>query len=474
MLQLFASLTECSVLGNPGSGCSTFLRTIGNDHASFLGIKGSINYSGLSPQEVSKHFRGSVAYIPEDDTHLPTLTVRQTLEFALENKTPKRCLHEIPRFLAEFGRVFGMNHVMNTLVGNEYIRGVSGGERKRVSILESLASDSSVNAWDGSTRGLDSSSAVDYIRSLRMMTDSCDRATIVSIYQASDAIYNLMDKVMLIDQGRMLYQGPANNAEEYFYSLGYQRLGRQTMSDFLTSITSGDVETIRKGYENRAPRGAVNLEQAFRASEAFKNVQHEIRQYEAEFQPSSITSSRSQAPSNRSETTLSEFKQRFEHQKSKYVSPHSSYNTSFFRQAVLCSKREMWQFKGHMAPFITKLSCIVVCAFLLGSMFYKMPSNTDGVYSRGGFSFYSAALVAWFQLAELETAFFDRAVVSRQKRYAMVRPSAVVIGKAVFDVVTVLIQSVVYSLIAYFLSGMRLDVSGYNPGSSCTIKTNYR
>ena len=125
-----------SVLGNPGSGCSTFLRTIGNDHTSFLGVKGSIDYSGLSPDDVLRQCRGLVSYVPEDDVHLPTLTVRQTLEFALQTKTPKRAMHKIPVFLEEFGRVFGMTHVMDTLVGNEYIRGISGGQRKRVSILE--------------------------------------------------------------------------------------------------------------------------------------------------------------------------------------------------------------------------------------------------------------------------------------------------------------------------------------------------
>src|SRR5690554_5333654 len=117
---MVAYFRVCSVLGNPGSGCSTFLRTIGNDRSSFLGIRGSIDYSGLSPEDVSKHCRGLVSYGPEDDIHLPTLTVRQTLEFALKAKTPKRSLHEIPLFLEEFGRVFGMTHVMDTLVGNEF------------------------------------------------------------------------------------------------------------------------------------------------------------------------------------------------------------------------------------------------------------------------------------------------------------------------------------------------------------------
>ncbi|KAM6508779.1 ATP-binding cassette transporter snq2 [Fusarium solani] len=272
------------VLGNPGAGCSTFLRIIGNDHSSFLGVKGYIAYSGLSPDEVQKRFRGAVSYVPEDDIHLPTLTGRQTLEFALQNKTPKKCSDQIPRFLDEFGRAFGMTQSMDTLVGNEYIRGISGGERKRISILESLASGASVQAWDGPTRGLDASSALDYIKSLRLMTDACQRATIVSLYQASDTIFGLMDKVMLIDQGRMLYQGPAKTAEAYFNALGYNRLPRQTMSDFLTSIASGQVSSLRVRNNSSVPKSALDLEQAFRASQAFKDVQDDIHRYESEFE----------------------------------------------------------------------------------------------------------------------------------------------------------------------------------------------
>lgn len=377
--------------------------------------------------------------------HLPTLTVRQTLEFALCNKTPKRWLSEVPRFLEVFGQVFGMTHVMDTLVGNEYIRGVSGGERKRVSILESLASDSSVNAWDGSTRGLDASSAVDYVRSLRILTDACKRATIVSIYQASDAIYEMMDKVMLIDQGRMLYQGPACQAEAYFNSLGYQRLQRQTMSDFLTSIPLAVPESIMAGFETRVPRGAVNLEQAFRSSQAFEAIKHEVAAHESDFARHNSISPHTDAQSSQ--------------RKSRFVSPKSSYNTSFPRQVVLCAKRELWQLSGHKLPFLTKLACVVICALLLGSMFYQMPADTAGVYSRGGFAFYSSALVAWFQMAELETAFYDREVVSRQKRYAAVRPAAVVAGKVLVDVLTVSVMCFVYAVLSYFLAGMRYDVS---------------
>ncbi|KAF5015326.1 hypothetical protein F66182_13380, partial [Fusarium sp. NRRL 66182] len=204
------------VLGRPGAGCSTFLKTIANDRGSYAAVLGDVSYGGISAEEQHKHFRGEVNYNPEDDQHFATLTVWQTLKFSLMNKTKKSDRDSVPIILDALLRMFGISHTKNTQVGNEYVRGVSGGERKRVSIAETLASKSTVACWDNSTRGLDASTALDYAKSLRIMTDISRRTTFVTLYQAGEGIYELMDKVLVIDEGRMLFQGPANEAKQYF------------------------------------------------------------------------------------------------------------------------------------------------------------------------------------------------------------------------------------------------------------------
>lgn len=156
------------VLGRPGSCCTTFLRAIANDRSSYAAVKGEVTYSGISAKEQRRNYKGEVKHNPEDDQHFPALTVWQTLEFSLMNKTKKHDTRSIPTIIDALLKMFRIAHTRNTLVGNEYVSGVSGGERKRVGIAETLATKSTVVFWDNSTRGLDASTALDYAKSLRV------------------------------------------------------------------------------------------------------------------------------------------------------------------------------------------------------------------------------------------------------------------------------------------------------------------
>jgi ATP-binding cassette subfamily G (WHITE) protein 2 (SNQ2) len=106
------------VLGRPGSGCSTFLKAISNERGSFAGVKGDVSYGGIPADEQKKKYRGEVNYNEEDDQHLPTLTVGQTLEFSLLNKTKKHEKGDIPIIITALLKMFGITHTRNTLVGD--------------------------------------------------------------------------------------------------------------------------------------------------------------------------------------------------------------------------------------------------------------------------------------------------------------------------------------------------------------------
>jgi ABC-type multidrug transport system ATPase subunit len=144
-----------------------------------------------------RNFRGEVIYQAEEDIHFPHLTVGQTLEFAALARTPSNRLPGVSRQMyARHLRdvvmaVFGISHTINTKVGNDFVRGISGGERKRVSIAEVTLSQSPIQCWDNSTRGLDSATALEFAKTLRSATELASTTALVAMYQASQQAYDV-------------------------------------------------------------------------------------------------------------------------------------------------------------------------------------------------------------------------------------------------------------------------------------------
>ena len=130
------------VLGPPGSGCSTLLKTItGETHGYTVDKDSYINYQGISFEQMHHDFRGESIYTAEVDVHFPQMTVGETLYFAARARAPRTIpgglsKHEFAQKIRDVVMAtFGIRHTINTKVGNDFVRGVSGGERKRVTIV---------------------------------------------------------------------------------------------------------------------------------------------------------------------------------------------------------------------------------------------------------------------------------------------------------------------------------------------------
>lgn len=143
------------VLGRPGSGCSTMLKTMSGElNGLSLDKTSTISYDGIPQTRMKKEFKGEVIYNQEVDKHFPHLTVGQTLEFAAAVRTPSDRMeglsrNEYSKLMAQVVMaICGLTQTYNTKVGNDFVRGVSGGERKRVSIAEMMLAGSPFAAWD--------------------------------------------------------------------------------------------------------------------------------------------------------------------------------------------------------------------------------------------------------------------------------------------------------------------------------------
>jgi ATP-binding cassette subfamily G (WHITE) protein 2 (SNQ2) len=164
-----------------------------------------------------------------------------------------------------------------------------------------------------------------------------------------------MDKVLVIDERRMVYQGPAKEAKEYFQNLGYYCPDRQTTADFLTACTDPTERRFRDGFDGPIPKGPVELEKAFRESDAYKRVLQDVEAYEKTQNETDHADAR-------------EFKQSVHETKSKTVSKRSNYTVSFVRQVLACTKREFWLTFSDRTTLYTKFFIIISNGLIVGSL----------------------------------------------------------------------------------------------------------
>ncbi|KAG1807446.1 ABC-2 type transporter-domain-containing protein [Suillus subaureus] len=442
------------VLGKPGSGCSTFLKTLANQRGEYHAVEGEVEYDSFTPQDIGNHYRGDVIYCPEDDIHFPTLTVEETLSFAIKTRTPQTRFANQSRkqFNAEFLdvllRIFGLQHARKTVVGNAAIRGVSGGEKKRVSIAEALSCRSMIGAWDNSTRGLDASTALEFVQALRLGTDIARLTTIVSIYQAGEQLYELFDKVCVIAEGRMAYFGPAKAARQYFIDMGYEPHNRQTTADFLVGVTDPIGRKIRSGFKGTAvPRTAEEMAAHFRASQ----LGHLNRQAIDEYRALHVGK-----PDRKDAYRLSAV---MEH--SHHAPKNNSYTISIPMQVRAVMVRRMQIIKGDLSAQVVQLCAQIFQGIIMGAVFLQLPDATSGFFSRGGVLFFALFFGAISAMAEIPALFAQRPIILRHHKAAMYYPFIEAFAHTVVDIPITFIIQAVFCVILYFMVGLQKSASQF-------------
>lgn len=328
----------------------------------------------------------------------------------------------------------------------DFVRGVSGGQRKRVSIAEALAGRASIYCWDNATRGLDASTALEYAHAIRASTNVLSNVGIVAIYQAGQNIYDLFDKVTVMYSGRQIYFGPSEEAKEYFERMGFECPARQTTAEFLTAITDANGRIVKPGFESKVPKTADEFELYWRNSPEFARLKEEIRQYNAQ---------------NPRDVTLKRFRDASDSERMKRQRPKSRYMITFGRQLSLVMKRGIDRVKGDMAFTLISVFAAVFQSLIIGSLFYNISNSTTGAFSRGGAIFFSLLYNALNSLAEVNNCFANRPILLKQRSYSFYHPSAEAIQSVLSDMPVKLATIVVFSLIIYFLSNLHRTAGQY-------------
>lgn len=207
------------ILGPSGSGKTSLLNALAAVENGRSVTSGRILVDG---KKIAKDYRRVAAYVQQDDSLYSTLTVRECIQYSAQLRLPSTASESakdamVERVISELN----LGHVVNSRIGSHGpSRGISGGERRRVSIGMELVTSPQILFLDEPTSGLDSSSANSVVQLVKELAGH-GRIVVLSIHQPSAKSFLLLDQVMLLAKGKMLYHGPPAESKDYFQDLGF-------------------------------------------------------------------------------------------------------------------------------------------------------------------------------------------------------------------------------------------------------------
>ncbi|GLA65890.1 hypothetical protein AtubIFM56815_009691, partial [Aspergillus tubingensis] len=437
------------ILGRPGAGCSTVAKTLcGKLDGLKLDPESVFHYHGIPHQQTPENVKRAILYNYGTDKHFSHVTVGQTLEFAASIRAPTERLQGITR--TEYAKaitkvvvaVFGLSHTYTTKV-----KDVTEGERKRVSIAEIILSGASLAAWDKSTQGLASTEALKFVQSLRLAADLGSSSHVVAAYEASEAIYDLFDRTLLLYEGRQIFYGSSSEAKGFFERQGWYCDPHQSTAEFLTSITNPIERQPRRGMENRVPRTPKDFETYWCQSPEYQELQREM-------------SGQKHIVGSHSRERLLDPKLD-EEQKQIGKTQFGTQYPGIMLQVRLTTIRAFQRAWNERASAACKITVNFIIALLIGSMFYNTPATTAGFFSKGSVLFYLVMLNSFLPLTELSIQLSQRPVVEKHASFGFYYPMAESLAILLSEIPKNLLLVLVNTIVIYFMSNLRREPSQF-------------
>uniref|UniRef100_A0A8D0GRY2 Broad substrate specificity ATP-binding cassette transporter ABCG2 n=1 Tax=Sphenodon punctatus TaxID=8508 RepID=A0A8D0GRY2_SPHPU len=341
-----------AILGPTGSGKSSLLDILAA-RKDPRGLSGDVLIDG-APQPAN--FKCISGYVVQDDVVMGTLTVRENFQFSAALRLP-RTLHEREKKerINQIIRELGLTKVADSKVGTQFIRGVSGGERKRTNIGMELITDPAVLFLDEPTTGLDASTANAVLLLLKRMSQQ-GKTIIFSIHQPRYSIFRLFDNLTLLAAGRMLYHGHAQNAIEYFKSIGYECEPYNNPADFFLDVINGDSTAVASNMaEDVVGREPVEdrLAEKYSSSAYYREAKAELEKLSSGGKKKMMT-----------------------------VFRQITYTTSFCHQLKWVSKRTFKNLIGNPQASIAQLCVTVFLGLVVGAIFFRVKNDFTGLQNR--------------------------------------------------------------------------------------------
>eukprot|EP00299_Pterocystis_sp_00344_P019876 c9825_g1_i2.p1 GENE.c9825_g1_i2~~c9825_g1_i2.p1 ORF type:complete len:1420 (-),score=398.97 c9825_g1_i2:102-4361(-) len=438
------------ILGRPGAGKSSFLKAVAN-HLPNKGnykVTGSVTFNGDSPNSGKFNLSRIVTYIDQHDIHYPTLTVEETITFSFLvqdiSAVVARKEGDSTRtdFLADASerrlkvrnmlKIMGLSHVKDTLVGDALIRGVSGGQKKRVTVCEKLVGFHKVLLMDEISTGLDSSTTYDIISTFRTLSTHLNLTSVISLLQPAPEVYNLFDEVIILEEGQIIYQGPRPSAVAHFSSIGYLCPPHKDFADFLQEVTApeGAQYFVEIAQTQGMATGVNDFVSRFKASETWKNIEQQLA-----IAPPPAT----------------------------WVSDQTTAQLLSWRAAfLLCASRQKKLLFRNTKLIKAQVGQGLVMGLVLGSLYFQL--GLDEYSNRYGLFFSTSMMLSLGGFPELSLVAKQRVVFYKHRDSGFFPTSAYVLAQSLVGMPVNIAQVCVFGTIMWWMCGLTDSDNGAQYG----------
>ncbi|KAF5200483.1 Abc transporter g family member [Thalictrum thalictroides] len=451
------------LLGPPSSGKTTLLMALAGKLDSDLKVTGRVTYNGhglneFVPQRTS-------AYISQHDLHIGEMTVRETLAFSARCQgvgTGYEMLVELSRrekaanikpdadmdafmkaavtegqeaniYTDYILKILGLDVCADTLVGNEMFRGISGGQRKRVTTGEMLVGPSKTLFMDEISTGLDSMTTFHIVNVLRQSIHILHGTAVISLLQPAPETYDLFDDIILLSEGQIVYQGPREHALEFFEHMGFKCPERKGVADFLQEVTS---KKDQKQYWARKDE-PYNFIPVMKFAEAFQSYHIGLKLRDELATPFDRSKSHPAALTTK------------------------KYGVNKKELLKACISREYLLMKRNNFVYMFKFVQIIFLAFINMTLFIRTKMSrddvTDGVVYMG--ALFTGLTTLFFNgFAELNMATAKLPVFHKQREYLMYPAWAYALPTWILKIPISFVEAAVWVFLTYYVIGFDPNV----------------
>ncbi|KAG4906595.1 hypothetical protein AAZX31_20G035700 [Glycine max] len=410
-----------AVVGPSGTGKSTLLRI----------IAGRVKDEGFNPKSVSINdqpmttpvqLRKICGFVAQEDNLLPMLTVKETLlfsaKFRLKEMTPKDRELRVESLLQELG----LFHVADSFVGDEENRGISGGERKRVSIGVDMIHNPPILLLDEPTSGLDSTSALQVIELLSSIVKAKQRTVVLSIHQPSYRILQYISKFLILSHGSVVHNGSLEQLEETISKLGFQIPTQLNALEFSMEIIRG-LEDSSSKYDTCSIEEMEPIPNLMWPEE--ENCEVQIVQSQCN---------------------------------------KGSFGSLFYANLIeilfLCSR--FWKIIYRTKQlFLARTMQAIVGGFGLGSVYIKIRRDEGGVAERLGLFAFSLSFLLSSTVEALPIYLQERSVLMKEASRGAYRISSYMIANTFVFLPFLFVVSILFAVPVYWLVGLNPSLSAF-------------